>query len=80
MRTAWWNPVRIEHQSDVDSNRSKEFKTARSLSKGFHGSWERAGIAGGQRIGDQSLSQIPAYHKTQKNKVRTGKIGELANI
>ncbi|KAI8443287.1 hypothetical protein BY996DRAFT_8402737 [Phakopsora pachyrhizi] len=80
-----WNPVRIEHQSDVDSNRSKEFKTAeepgtdetnqnqtqseRSLSKGFHGSWERAGIAGGQRIGDQSLSQIPADQKTQKNKV-----------
>ncbi|KAI8450211.1 hypothetical protein BY996DRAFT_6470920 [Phakopsora pachyrhizi] len=91
IKTAWWNPVRIEHQSDVDSNRSKEFKTAeepgtdetnqnqtrseRSLSKGFHGSWERAGlviclsIAGGQRIGDRSLSQIPADQKTQKNKV-----------
>ncbi|KAI8448411.1 hypothetical protein BY996DRAFT_8397852 [Phakopsora pachyrhizi] len=56
MRTAWWNPVRIEHQSDIDSNRSKEFKTAeepgtdetnqnqtqseRSLSKGFHGRLE----------------------------------------
>ncbi|KAI8454074.1 hypothetical protein BY996DRAFT_8394456 [Phakopsora pachyrhizi] len=75
MRTARWNPVRIEHQSDVDSNRSKEFKTAeepgtdetnqnqtrseRSLSKGFHGTSKVLRLP----------MRIPADQKTQKNKV-----------